>query len=97
MGGYATIVMISAYWGVVNENYLRLIKIFDHVAKCLKLEDRKTFVLSFFEIIFWVSNTQSLFFHSIIEWLAKKLHYRTNIRMYFRKISLIQMGIIIGP
>lgn len=85
MGGYATIVMISAYWGVVNENYLRLIKICDHVAKCLKLEDRKTFVLSFFEIIFWVSNTQSLFFHSIIEWLAKKLHYRTNIRMYFRK------------
>lgn len=36
----------------MNENYLRLIKIFDHVAKCLKLEDRKTFVLSFFEIIF---------------------------------------------
>ena len=38
----------------MNENYLRLIKIFDYryVAKCLKLEDRKTFVLSFFEIIF---------------------------------------------
>lgn len=52
MGVYATIVMISAYLGVVNENYLRLIKICDHVAKCLKLEDRKTFVLSVFEIIF---------------------------------------------
>ena len=36
----------------MNENYLRLIKICDHVAKCLKLEDRKTFVVSFFEIIF---------------------------------------------
>ena len=28
----------------MNENNLRLIKICDHVAKCLKLEDRKTFV-----------------------------------------------------
>lgn len=74
-----------------------LFKICVHVARCLKLEDRKTFVLSVFEIILWVSNTESLVFHSINEWLAKKLHYSTNIRMYFLKVSLIPMGIIIGP
>ena len=75
MDGYATIVTIIAYWGVVNDTYLRLIKIWDHVAKCLKLGDRKTFVLSgFWNNILSFKHSKFIFplFYRMV--VGKKLH-----------------------